>query len=110
MSNRILISSLSANTNNYIYDSVIVNGTGPYSVTFNGIPYTLAGPQTLNFNVSSVQSGNSNVLLSGYLIAFDFPVYLGNSWSRDYQGRPILQSNAGGVWAQSGNTQYAYYK
>lgn len=110
MSNRILISSLSANTNNYVYDTVIVNGTGPYSVTFNSTPYSLSGPQTLNFKVSSVQTGNSNVLLGGYLIAYDFPMYLGNSWNTDYLGRPIIQSNNGGVFNQSGNTQYAYYK
>lgn len=110
MSSRILISSLSANTNNYAYDTVIVNGTGPYSVTFNGVTYSLAGPQTISMNVSSVQSGNSNVLLSGYLITFEYPKYLGNSWSTDYLGNPIIQSDAGGVWGQSGNTQYAFYK
>jgi hypothetical protein len=110
MNNRILISSLSADTNNYIYDTVIVNGTGPYSVTFNGVVYSLAGPQTLNINVNSVQSGNSNILLSGYLTTFEFPVYLGNSWSTDYRGNPIVQTDGGGVLAQSGNTQYAYYK
>jgi hypothetical protein len=105
-----LVSSLSADTSNYTYTSIIVNGAGPYNVTFNGVPLTLAGPQTISANVMSVESGNSNVLLSGYLTTYDFPVYLGNSWSTDYQGRNIINSAGGGVWAQSGNTQYAYYK
>lgn len=105
-----LVSSLSADTSNYIYTSIIVNGAGPYNVTFNGVSLSLAGPQTINMDVTSVQSGNSNVLLSGYLTTYEFPVYLGNSWSTDYQGRPIINSANGGTWAQSGNTLYAYYK
>lgn len=113
---KVVVPSTSVDFNNYIYEQVIVGGYGPggvstgYTVTFNGVTMLLPNGVTFDMDVKSVESGNPNVLLSGYLITFDFPVYLGNSWSTDYQGGPIIQSNAGGTFAQSGGTQYAYYK
>lgn len=108
MNQRILVASTSADFNNYVYDTVVV--TSACTVTLNGTVYTFPAGVTFELDVKSVQVGNPAVLLSGYLITYDFPVYLGNSWSTDYLGRPIINSANGGVWAQSGNTQYAYYK
>jgi hypothetical protein len=113
---RVVVPSTSADFNNYIYEQIIVGGYGPggtntgYTVTFNGVTMLLSSGMNFDMDVKSVEVGNPNVFLAGYLITFDFPVYLGNSWSTDYLGRPIIQSNTGGVFAQSGNTQYAYYK
>jgi hypothetical protein len=116
MAQRIVVPSTSADFNNYVYQEVIVGGYAPggsttgYTVTFNGVTMLLSSGMNFEMDVKSVELGNPNVFLAGYLTTYAFPVYLGNSWSTDYQGRPIIQSNAGGVWAQSGNTQYAYYK
>lgn len=116
MAQRIVVPSTSADFNNYVYEQVIVGGYGTggistgYTVTFNGVTMLLSSGMNFDMDIKSVEVGNPNVFLAGYLTSFAFPVYLGNSWSTDYQGRPIIQSNAGGVFAQSGNTQYAYYK
>lgn len=124
MAQRVVVPSTSADFNNYVYQQVIVGGYGPggantgYTVTFNGVTMLLPNGATFDMDVKSVELGNPNVFLAGYLISFAFPVYLGNSWNTDYLGRPIIQSNAGGVWSMSGNTsftavtgtQYAYYK
>jgi hypothetical protein len=113
---RIVVPSTSADFNNYVYEQVIVGGYGPngantgYTVTINGVTMLLPNSMTIDMDVKSVQSGNPNVFLAGYLISFDFPMYLGNSWNTNYLGKPIEQSNSGGVWGQSGNTEYAYYK
>jgi hypothetical protein len=108
---RVVVPSTSADFNNYIYEQVVVGGINSgYTVTFNGVSMQLSSGLNFNMDVKSVEVGNSNVFLAGYLITYDFPVYLGNSWSTNYQGRPIIQSNTGGVFAQSGNTEYAYYK
>ena len=109
MGQRILHPSNSADFNNYFYDTVVAGSGTTYTVTFNGTQYTFPGGTTFELDVKSVEVGSPNVYLSGYLVTFDFPVYLGNSWSTDYLGRPIIQSSAS-VWAQSGNTQYAFYK
>jgi hypothetical protein len=116
MMQRILVPSTSADFNNYTYDTVVV--TSACSVTLNGTTYIFPAGVTFEMNVQSVQVGNPAVLLSGYLTTYMFPVYLGNPWTTDYLGRPIINSANGGVWAISGNTsytavtgiQYAYYK
>lgn len=113
---RVVVPSTSVDFNNYIYEEVIVGGYAPgggntgYTVTFNGVTMLLGNGMNFNMDVKSVELGNPNVLLGGYSIAYNFPVYFGNSWGTDYLGNPIIQSNSGGVSAQSGNTKYAYYK
>ena len=116
MAQRIVVPSTSADFNNYVYQEVIVGGYAPggantgYTVTFNGVTMLLPNGTNFQMDVKSVELGNPNVFLGGYLVAFAFPVYLGNPGTTNYIGQPIINSNAGGIWAQSGNTQYAYYK
>jgi hypothetical protein len=111
---KVVVPSTSADFNNYTYKQVIVTGPGgigaEFNVTFNGVAMSLTNGMVFDMDVFSVETGSEYVFLSGYLITYDFPVYLGNSWATDYQGMPIIQSNEGGVFAQSGNTQYAFYK
>jgi hypothetical protein len=110
---KVVVPSTSADFNNYTYKQVIVAGSGvgaEFNVTFNGVSMTLFNGMVFDMDVFSVEVGSESVFLSGYLITYDFPVYLGNSWATDYQGMPIIQSNEGGVFAQSGDTQYAFYK
>jgi len=116
MAQRIVVPSTSADFNNYVYEQVIVGGYAPggsttgYTVTFNGVTMLLSSGMNFDMDVQSVQVGNPNVFLAGYLTTYAFPNYLGNPGTTNYLGQPIINSNAGGVWAQSGNTQYAYYK
>jgi hypothetical protein len=76
--NNVIIPSTSADTVNFLYYSVIVNGAGPYSVTFNGESLSLVGPNNFDLKVNSVGSGNANVLLVGKRKP-QFPKYLGQT-------------------------------
>jgi hypothetical protein len=76
--NDIIIPSTSADTTNHLYYQVLVNGTGPFSVNFNGQSMSLAGPNTFDLKVTSVSSGNANVFLIGKVKPL-FPKYLGQA-------------------------------
>jgi len=76
--NDIIIPSTSANTNTHLFYRVVVNGAGPYSVTFNGQSLSLSGPNTFDLKVETVGSGNANVLLVGR-VKPRFPKYLGQT-------------------------------
>lgn len=73
---RILHLSNSADTNNYIYDTVVVGANS--TVRLNGIQYAFSGGTVVKMVVRSVELGNSKVYLGGYLTTFMFPSYLGN--------------------------------
>jgi len=83
---RILHLSNSADTNNYVYDTVVV-GTNS-TVTFNRTQYTFSGGTVVKMVVKSVEVGNQNVYLGGYLTTFMFPTYLGNNYIQNQNITP----------------------
>jgi hypothetical protein len=66
-----------ADTTNFDYFQVIVNGAGPYNVNFNGNALSLTGPNTFDLKITNISSGNTNVLLAGNPKIYA-PKYLGN--------------------------------
>lgn len=64
--NTIVVPSTSADTTNFYYTQVIVNGAGPFSVILNGQSLSLAGPNVFNLNVGTVNTGHASVLLGGF--------------------------------------------
>lgn len=105
---RILHSSQSPNFSDFVYDTIVA--TSAATPTINGTQYSLVAGMTIEVKVNSVETGFPTIFLGGYRTANMFPVYFGNPGTTDYLGNPIINSNAGGPYAQSGNTKYAYYK